>query len=266
MKLLVDIGNTRLKWALGAQGALLETGASAHAGAPADALRTLLGQWPAGRFEGVWIAHVTGADHEAALRAAAQMQGAGPLHFARSLAAHAGLLSAYSEPQRLGVDRWLAMLAVWTQQPGASVIVDAGTALTVDCVDEQGHHLGGLIAAGLSAQRQAILGSTRFAVADHAAYAAYASERIGRDTERCVLQGALQACVGAVERAAAVLPAARRVLTGGDAPLLAAALGAAWAGGSEPAWEYRPQLVLEGLLRLAESAPKGNGGVPSAPY
>lgn len=260
MKLLIDIGNTRLKWALGAQGGLRQTGAVAHEAAPAKALRILADSLPdslpVGAIRQLWIAHVTGAEHEPALREAARSRFGLPVHFARSAAAHAGLVNAYPTPQRLGVDRWLAMLAAWTESPAACVIVDAGTALTVDCVDESGRHLGGLIAAGLSAQRRVILGSTRFAVADHAAYAAHAGERIGQDTETCVLQGALQACAGAVDRAAATLPAARRVLTGGDAAVLAAALAA----GGGPAWQQRPHLVLEGLLVLAETDLAGAQG------
>lgn len=247
MKLLIDIGNTRLKWALGARGGLQQTGAVAHEAAPGEALQALADSLPVGTIRQLWIAHVTGAEHESALREVAHRRFNLPVHFARSAAAHAGLVNAYHTPQRLGIDRWLAMLAVWTERPAACVIVDAGTALTVDCVDHSGRHLGGLIAAGLSAQRRAILGSTRFAVADHAAYAAHAGERIGQDTETCVLQGALQACVGAVERAAATLPEARRVLTGGDASVLAAALEAR----AGQAWQQRPHLVLEGLLSLA---------------
>lgn len=240
MKLLIDIGNTRLKWAFANNGDLVRHGAAAHAGLPAQALAEL----PVEPVDAIWIAHVTGAAQEPALVETLHGHYGIAPRFARSSASWHGLKSAYREPERLGVDRWLAMMAAWHRHHGAVCVVDAGTALTADVVAHDGQHQGGFIAAGLDTQQRAVLGATRFATRDAAA--AY-DTGLGRDTESCVRQGALLACVGAVERAALLAgPSAKLLLTGGDAAHLQAALPVSW--------QHRPHLVLEGLEALASSA------------
>ena len=238
MKLLIDIGNTALKWAQAQDGTLTERGAIPHDGAPASALAAL----PSASVDAVWIAHVTGATHEAALIDAVRAQFGIAPQFARSTCDWQGLRNAYREPQRLGVDRWLAMIASWHAQRSAACVVDAGTALTADLIAADGTHRGGLIAAGLATQQRATLGATRFAThnIDATAYRA----DLGDDTESCVRQGALLACLGAIDRAAALAGSgAQLLIAGGDAPLLLPQLDARW--------QHRPLLVLEGLLALA---------------
>jgi type III pantothenate kinase len=237
-KLLVDIGNTRLKWALlDGSGAFGDCGVAVHGGDPAATLPDLAPLQPSE----IWIAHVTGAEQGARLHAAARERYGCDPHHARSAEGWRGLKSAYVEPERLGVDRWLALVAAWAQQRGASCVVGAGTALTVDAVDADGRHLGGIIVAGLDTQQRALLGNTRFGTRRR-------KRRyhggLGDDTESCVMQGAALACLGAIDRAcAAAGSGARRLITGGDAAILLPHLGAGW--------EHRPQLVLEGLRALA---------------
>ncbi len=235
--LLLDVGNTRLKWGLADAQGLRESGAVVHDGEPAAALRALHLPQPAE----LWVAHVTGAAHETRLSQTLQALFGRPPRYARSAARWRDLHNAYDEPERLGIDRWLAMIAAWGEQRAAVCIADAATALTVDCIDAKGQHLGGIIAAGLHTHQRAVLGHTRFAMRDGAA--AYGGG-LGGDTETCVRQGALLACLGAIDRAAlAVGPDARCLLTGGDAEVLLPHLGRRW--------QHRPHLVLEGLLRLA---------------
>src|SRR3546814_5490867 len=95
-----------------------------------------------------------GLTHEHALSEAVRSQLVQIPNFARSSAGWHGLRNAYREPERLGVDRWLAMIAAWHTHRGAACIANAGTALTVDVIDAQGQHLGGIIAAGLAAQQR----------------------------------------------------------------------------------------------------------------
>lgn len=246
MKLLIDIGNTRLKWALaGPAGELQHARAVPHEGDPVRALAQL----PEAQVDDIWLAQVTGAEQEARIDVALHARyGCSPVH-ARSTAQWRGLHNAYREPHRLGVDRWLVMVAAWARQPGAFCVVDAGTALTVDCVAADGRHLGGIITAGLHAQQRAVLGATRFATRDAAL--AY-DGGLGADTEACVRQGAMLACLGAIDRACALAgPDAVRLITGGDAHLLSPHLPAGWT--------HRPDLVLEGLLALAHDRSSGIG-------
>ena len=238
MILLLDIGNTRLKWALSAvtdSAPLREAQAIAHDGDPAAAFAA--NRWPA--VSAVWIAHVTGEALEQRItQSVAARYGFVP-RFARTPAEHDGLRLGYAEPQRLGVDRFLKMLALWREQRSAFGVASAGTALTFDAVDARGQHLGGLIAAGLTTLQRAVLGATRFptrpAPADYRA-------GLGRDTESCVREGALHECLGLLERMARRHPGPRRVLTGGDAETLLPHL---------EGWTHRPNLVLEGLRAYA---------------
>lgn len=230
MKLLLDIGNSRLKWALADEAGLRDVGALEHGGDPTVAIA----QIPDGADGAVLVSQVMGVKHEPAiLRALRRRFGAVP-RLARVEPECAGLRVAYAEPQRLGVDRWLGMLALWTESRAAFCVASAGTALTFDAVDGNGQHLGGLIAAGLRAQQLAVLGATRFDLQDGAPRY---SGRLGTDTESCVSEASLFACIGLLERAGTDSP--RRVLCGGDAATLAPHLSG---------WTLRPDLVLEGLL------------------
>lgn len=236
--LLLDVGNTRLKWAVEAGGQFIEQGAVAHAGKPADALSLLEVEEP----EAIAIVSVAGTVHELAMSKVCLARWQRQPRYARAQAEQLGLHNGYAEPQRLGADRWMAMLGAWSLAQGACVVADAGTALTVDVIDTDGRHLGGIIAAGLHTSEKAVLGATRFPTRDtplqnHAG--------LGLDTEACVRQGAMLSCLGALDRAAAALPGARRFLAGGDAELLQPQLGAGW--------ELRPQLVFEGLLKFASA-------------
>jgi type III pantothenate kinase len=235
--LLLDIGNSRIKAARWDGGDLVELPTLAHAGDAAQALAQL----PATAAGSVWIAHVLGAPAEAALRAAVQARWQRAPQFARAEPERLGLKNGYAEAARLGVDRWLALLGAWRRQRGAALVIDAGTALTADAVDADGRHLGGFIAPGLLTAQKALLGATRFATRDlDAAYQA----GFGRDTEACVRQGALLACLGAIDRAAAQMPPeALRLITGGDAARLLPHL--------DGRWQPCPLLVLEGLLAVA---------------
>ena len=237
MILLLDIGISRLKWAT-ARGSKPSAGtAIEHDGKPAQTIARI----PKGRIESVWIAQVLGREAERPLVKAVHARFGLRPQFARTAATCAGLRVAYAEPALLGVDRWLAMLALWTETRRAFCVVNAGTALTFDAVDGQGRHRGGLIAPGLTTAEKAVLGATRFPVCSKKP--AY-EKGLGRDTESCVRQGALHACAGLIERAASLQRGAR-IISGGDAGTLHPHLDSGWA--------LRPNLVLEGLLSLARS-------------
>lgn len=235
MMLLLDVGNSRIKWALADGPRLAEPGAAPHGGAPARALRTLA--LPRARV--VWLAHVLGAAHEQKLVAAIRKRYGVVPRIVCAQRTFGGLSVAYARPARLGVDRFLAMFALWTQTRGAFCLAGAGTALTFDAVDGRGRHQGGLIAPGLTTAWAAVRGATRFPLGGQPRR--YPTG-LGTDTDGCVRQGALYACAGLVERAARGRRGAR-YLGGGDAEILRPHL--------EGRWTVRPDLVLEGLLMYA---------------
>ena len=245
--LLLDVGNSRLKWVAvpALDAALPPARAMTHDGAPADAIAALASSWQGAAPQAVYIAHVTGSAHELALTQAVQRGLHCQPQFARSSLACGGLISAYSEPSRLGVDRWLAMLSVWTRTRHAFSVACAGTALTFDAVSDGGQHQGGVIAPGLATMIDATLGRTRFAVGP---MDAGFDTGLGRDTEACVRQGALHATAGLLERLAARHDGPK-VLAGGDASTLQPHLAATW--------QVEPDLVLQGLTVWAQLASGG---------
>lgn len=236
--LLLDVGNTRLKWALAVDGALGQGGAAEHTGDPAAAVPGI----GADTVDSIWISNVTGAQAGAQLAGALQARYGAVPRLAAVDSGRAGLQVAYAQPQRLGVDRWLGMLAQWSRTRQAFCIAGAGTALTFDAVDATGRHLGGIIAPGLVAMQQAVHASTRFSAAPPDQQF---EPGLGRDTEACIRQGALHAAAGLFERLAARYGGQACLLAGGDAPRLLPHLS----GG----WDLRANLVLEGLLVLAQA-------------
>ncbi|NZA25390.1 type III pantothenate kinase [Luteimonas sp. SJ-92] len=236
---LFDLGNTRLKFApLHPDGSLGEVMAVAHDGTRFDA------GWeqrlPA-RCEACSLSSVAAPALRGALLEALASR-CGRVSIASTLARCDGVTIAYADPRRLGVDRFLALLAAHARGNGPSLVVGVGTALTVDLVDAQGRHRGGRIAPSPALMRQALHARTAQLPADGGSYAEFAA-----DTADALVSGCEGAALALVERsreAAHALLGARPhlLLHGGGAPALAARLD-----GAEPA----PSLVLEGLARWA---------------
>ena len=229
MILDLDIGNSRVKW------------------------RTLEGRRPVARgqcprtapewpnllpqtdIERLRVANVGGAEVAAVLAAWARGRLGLEPEFAGAERARAGVTNGYAEPERLGVDRWLALLAAWSELDGAGLVVSAGTALTLDLLDDAGRHRGGYIVPGLGLMLQSLLSGTSGVRLEPGPAATLAP---GHGTAEAVLQGCTAMAVALIERArdSAPLPV---LLAGGDAELLAPWITA-------PVLR-RPELVLDGL-------------------
>lgn len=248
MKLLVDIGNTRAKWAVLADGRLSRRGAVLHRGVPsADWLR---GLDPAGnRYEGILVSNVAGPAAAHALDDwALQHHGPRPA-YVRASAAAGGIRNAYDEPDALGPDRWLGMIGAWARVRGPLVCIAVGTAMTLDAVDASGRHLGGLIVPGRDMMIDSLLRRTGD-IARAAALAPAAGNGIlGHNTRAAIELGAVQAlaalAVRTVDRVEGELQVRPTVfLGGGDASQIEPLLGM-------PV-QVSPELVLEGLAVIAE--------------
>lgn len=234
MNLLLDIGNTRVKWARADGARLRESGSLSHRDAP---------DWPAAlpdeRPAAVWVANVADETVPAALARHARTRWRLTPRAVHSTAAACGVRNAYAQPERLGVDRWLACIGAFHRGAGPVLVADAGTALTLDFVDADGRHRGGLIAPGLTTMRAAIAGGTRL----QAEVGEYAPAWLADDTDPAVALGTLQAALSLIGEARRALAPDRLLLTGGEAERIAPHLDAGW--------ERAPDLVLEGLARLA---------------
>ncbi len=143
MILLVDAGNTRLKWRLVSASCVVTEGAAIWADSFSALSRDLATR--AVTIERILIASVrSGEDNDKLTALFARTYQCKP-EFAVSQLSQLGLMNGYEQPGCLGVDRWLMMLAAWHVYPGPSVVVSAGTALTVDMINGSGVHLGGYI-------------------------------------------------------------------------------------------------------------------------
>jgi len=230
MRLLIDAGNSRLKWAVAgprgwdAQGDL----GYAELGLLADVLPSV---------DRCFIASVTGDRHERALR---ELLGKGQIR-AEWLAAERrfdDLANGYDDPAQLGVDRWMAVIAAHARKRGPLLVVSVGTAMTVDAVSTDGTFLGGLIVL-----RDAIAQGTARVAAGNGCWQPFPS-----NSADAVQSGIIAALAGAVlvqhRQLAASAEDVCCFLTGGGAAMLQPHLPVAL--------EWVPNLVLEGIDRVAQ--------------
>ncbi|GAB2586264.1 type III pantothenate kinase [Dyella jejuensis] len=245
MKLLLDLGNTRLKWAMAAAGGWIARGAIAWED---DMSRALPKAWNGlGRPDRVLGASVVDGSREALIERIVADVFRHDLAWVRTPAEGCGVRVAYAEPQRLGVDRFLAMVAARAQGPASCVLAGIGTALTLDALSAEGKHLGGLIAPGPQLMQQALLGATARVRLDHPGQI----RDVADNTADAVVSGCWQAVAALIERFTKNLAgqhpdeAQHVLLDGGDAAAILPLL-------TVPA-EIAADSVLRGLLVWADS-------------
>ena len=151
-----------------------------------------------------------------------------------------GVTLGYREPAQLGIDRYLAMLAARQRHASSVIVVDVGTAVTIDAVDDRGVHRGGAILPGLRLMHDALARGTHGIRAPRLS----SNALFGRDTAECVAIGTLHAIAGGIESlvepmAEALGSTPQCILTGGDASAVEPLLKARY--------HSHPDLVLEGL-------------------
>jgi type III pantothenate kinase len=156
--LLFDAGNSRLKWALVRDGYLGKQQALPLAEI------AQFGTWlqRAPRVERVVGVNVAGAKLEKQLRSALFAADRPSPEFITSSVEAAGVTNGYARPLQLGADRWAALVAAWHRAGCYRTVcaVSVGTATTLDLVDQDGYHRGGLIAPGPSLMLDSLLGRT----------------------------------------------------------------------------------------------------------
>ena len=165
MDIEIDAGNTRLKWRLRDESGV---SATSVASTPSDIAKAIASRavsggvadslTPIGR---VRIASVRSPDALADLVAECRDLFSLDPQVARVVQGHAGVTIRYPDPSRLGVDRWLAILAANAASSKACLVVDCGTALTVDKLNALGEHCGGYILPGLALMRRSLEENTR---------------------------------------------------------------------------------------------------------
>ncbi len=232
--LAVDAGNTRTKWARYAHGAWQEQGWTP------TAQPQLKAQWAGLNTPArIIVSNVAGTAIQHAIDRASQHWGVLP-QYIRPLRTQCGVSNGYSEAERLGSDRWAALIAAHHLHPERDLlVVQAGTAVTIDTISARGHFRGGMIVPGLKLMLDALARSTAGLERQDGEIHDFPC-----NTADGMMSGAANAIAGAVERGFRQLAARPLCLiSGGDADILLPLLAI-------PV-QKTDQLVLEGLLRIA---------------
>mgnify|MGYP003663142985 CR=1 FL=1 len=236
MRLLIDVGNTQVKYVLQTSGLALSEIVYLD-------YQHFLAQLSQGEFshvKQVVLANVHGDDIHDAIKSWASFNNIAFVH-AQSQATAFGVISSYQQPERLGVDRWLAMIGAKLLYPNRNLlIIDAGTATTVDLLASSGQHCGGWIMPGVQTMFNSLLTRTQKIIATPSAHANLA---FGIDSSTCLNHGSWAMTVGAVKEAIiqanSLLNLDEILLTGGNGEELAKLI--------VDNFQLEPKLVFYGL-------------------
>lgn len=247
MILVIDVGNTRLKWAWLTTAGLSDQQAVVHRDVKPDL-------WTAALFDSnqkphrVLVSNVAGEAMAKNLARLTKKVYGVKIEFVTATRQFHELTNGYLDASLLGADRWLAVIGAWTMARSALCVVDAGTAVKVDSVDAHGQHLGGLIVPGIHMMREALLKRTSdIALAVEQSTPSMAGI-LANNTIGAVSRGAVFALAGMADRAAEIIEQSTGVkpalfITGGDAGMITGTMRARG--------EIVPDLVLRGLAVIA---------------
>lgn len=251
MLLLVDAGNTRIKWALVDLAPAQQTPGNWHAaGSVARAEAAQLAQmWSSFNISRVLLSNVAGAGlREELEQAVLQLAGDIAPEWFTSTSAAGGVRNHYLNPAQLGSDRFAAAIgahALFPQRP--LVVATCGTATTIDAVNADGAFVGGMILPGLGLMASALAKNT--AQLPEVALHASSTQPFANNTDAAIVSGCLAAQAGAIERAVKAQADAHPqdalycILAGGAADLIAPHLSIAY--------QRVDNLVLIGLHTVA---------------
>lgn len=245
MRLLIDIGNSRIKGGTETRGVIgLLAPCEWRKISPPDALTKIFGAMP--RPARVLVSNVAGNAIATALNQWCRERWDVTPEFAVVRTPWAGMRTLYDRPAQLGIDRWLAALAGFVQTRGAVCVVDAGTALTVDVVTAAGEHRGGLIAPGMSLMAHSLTQGTAQLALDQV----QAVDRFATNTAHAISLGCREAMAGILVRVAErwqreLHETPRWIATGGEAGVIKEL--------SPVPIEVVPDLVLRGLAIAADA-------------
>ncbi|NNC24210.1 type III pantothenate kinase [Salinisphaera sp. USBA-960] len=233
MNLLIDVGNSRAKWAL-------STGRTVHATDCSERSGDWLSRLPIDQASSVWLASVAASDVADAVVARAADAGIDCRRL-RSESRFGALENGYSVPGQLGVDRWMACVAAVARFKGSILIVDTGTALTLDWIGADCRHQGGFITPGIGTMRQRLCGATQLDLP--------AEQDVlnipGVASSQAIERGTRLSAVSLVDAMAHQYPTDKRLLTGGEASLIQPHLA--------DEWQCVPDLVLQGIAEYASA-------------
>ena len=246
--LTIDIGNSNIKWAVWANRRMLQTGSCAYS---KQQLEKAFGCWDKLQADQkVIVACVAGEAVENALTAWMQSKWSVTPVFLRTTARLGDVINAYDIPSQHGVDRWAALLGAHAQYHQPVCIIDAGTAITVDLMDAEGRHLGGLILPGLEMMRGALLHGTagiHQTEGDITLFANNTADAVSSGTLHMLRAAVLDICSSAAQALGSDM---KIIITGGMSGQILSLPGM-------PQMRHEPELVLQGLHVAAEHGSAG---------
>ena len=197
MILLVDIGNTRLKWAVSDGTQLSSQQAIVRSNIDHTQLASMMlnGIEPSR----IVVSNVAGAQAGQEFARAIGLLSTTPIEYVQSTRSACGVTNAYPQPERLGTDRWMSVIAAH-YLVGAACIATFGTAMTIDAVAADGRHLGGVIVPGPQLMVDSLLTNTSN-IAAHSIGGQIAEDLFADNTLGAIHQGAIHACAALVEKA-----------------------------------------------------------------
>lgn len=235
MILEIDAGNTFVKWRLLDNLDVVKRGRFLTE----QLSRSIPVEWQEAVAE-IRVASVAGKDINLQIEAVLSGYHSIEIRFAQTTGFCASVKNSYAQPERMGVDRWLAMLAAYNKVKRACCVVDCGSAITIDFIDVFGKHQGGYILPGLRLMKQDLLSNTAEIQVDRSISAFDLVP--GRDTSAAVDHGINYLFLSLVEKVARdinkPMESYQLFVTGGDGQLFASLVE----GG-----EYSSDLVLDGL-------------------
>lgn len=247
MILDVDMGNTRIKWLLRddelnilQQGAFVEADLESNLIALPKSINS------------VRVASVRPSLHNRFDRLCEQHWQLKP-EYASVSQSFAGVINAYDDIEQMGVDRWLGIIAASTLCSSSGLVVSAGSAMTVDLLDECRQHLGGFIVPGLRLMRESLYRDTDQVKLDNIDYDTELGA--GKSTQEAVASGLVLMQLGLIQQSLHRLNASTVtiVVTGGDGELLCKMIESNNCSSSKVSVIYEPNLIFKGLALVFSS-------------
>ena len=245
MLLVIDSGNTRTKWALADNAGKLSPMEICLNANIAKA------NFPTAQAQSAVIANVAG---EAMAQQLTQLLQPIKAHFISASVQACGVKNSYQNT--LGADRWAALVAAWRNTKHATVVVNAGTAITIDCIGKDGAFVGGTIMPGLRLMHESLSKNTAQLRVDEVNASDFDAD-FPANTQDGIETGCLNAVAGAIhlmqkrlEKHSGWLP--KLIISGGDAHKIAKALSTPILNISTKQVIIADSLVLQGLVLLSE--------------
>ena len=236
----IDSGNTHVKWGLHDGSDWLEQGALAQD----ESILLLAQEWKRlPRPHDIIISNVSSTETKKKLSKLLSFWKVEP-KWITSLSYQCGVRNYYADPSLLGSDRWAALIAAWNWQQKGCLVVDVGTAMTVDVLSDTGEFLGGIIVPGFELMKRALTTNITTLQNQEGEFSDFPN-----NTANAIHSGTVHALVGTVKRMSELFS-----ITLGHIPKCIISGGASQQLMSELNMDASvvDNLVLEGLILIAE--------------